>query len=74
MLPKLSKVTFSVLFVLFKAEISLKINITSDGENKQHLSWQDKVWNLEVTFLRIFILFSPLENFGMYLRFLCSAH
>ena len=74
MFPISSKVTFSVLFVLFKAEITV---------SKLTLQLMGKMFNIRVgkirfgiwrvTFLRIFILFLPLENFRMYLRFLCSG-
>ena len=69
-----SKVTFSVLFILLKAELTV---------SKLILQLMRKMFNIRVgkirfgiwrvTFLRIFILFLPLENFGTNLRFLCSG-
>ena len=72
MLPISSKVTFSILFVLFKAEIiisKLTLHLMGKMFNIRVGKIRFGIWR--VTFLRIFIL--PLENFGMHLRFLCRG-
>ena len=68
MSPISSKVTFSVLFVLFKAEMAVsKLTLHPMGEMFTYNIRVGKIrfGILRVTFLRIFILFLPLEYFGM---------
>ena len=65
-----STVTYSVLFVLFKAEITaskLILHLMGKMVNIRVGKIRFGIWR--VTFLRSFILFLPFENFGMYLRF-----
>ena len=74
MFPISSKVTFSVLFLLFKAEITVsKLTLHLMGEMFNIRVGKITVWNLAGYIFENFYFILPFENFGMHLRFLCSG-
>ena len=63
MFPLSSKVTFSVLFALFKAEITVsKLHLMEEKFNIRVGKIRFGIWR--VTFLRIFISFYHLKTLG----------